>query len=95
MHLPCMKNNARNLGLRTHRRDEPDVDRLVELILNSAEARHRAYIEGDPDPYGLPVPTSRVQAHTRNPRSGRNPHEDLPTGQLPVNTRVPGAEDEA
>lgn len=44
------------LRLRVTRREEPDVDRLVELLLNIAEERHRAYLAGDPDPYGLPVP---------------------------------------
>lgn len=44
------------LRLRVTRREEPDVDRLVELLLNIAEGRHHAYLAGDPDPYGLPVP---------------------------------------
>lgn len=95
VHLPCMKDNARNLGLRAHRRDEPDVERLVELVLNIAEARHQAYIEGEPDPYGLPVPISRVEAHTRSPGAKRHPHEDTPAGPRPQNTRTPGAEDES
>lgn len=45
---------ARNLRLRVTRREEPNVDRLVEWVLNIAEARHRAHLNGDPDPYGLP-----------------------------------------
>jgi len=49
-----MRSDARNLGLRVTRREEPDVDRLVELVLDIAEARHRAHINGEPDPYGLP-----------------------------------------
>ncbi|MFT4231045.1 MAG: hypothetical protein QM602_12225 [Microbacterium sp.] len=32
------------------------MDRLVEWVLNIVEARHRAYLAGDPDPYGLPPP---------------------------------------
>ena len=40
------------------RREEPDVDRLVELVLNMAESRHRAYVNGEPDPYGLSPPAS-------------------------------------
>ena len=89
-----MTERARNLGLRAHRQDEPDVDRLVELVLNIAEARHQAYIEGEPDPYGLPVPSPRVQAHTRSPRAKRHPHEDTPAGQQPQSTTAPSAEDE-
>jgi hypothetical protein len=34
------------------------VDRLVEWVLNIAEARYRAYVNGEPDPYGLPLPES-------------------------------------
>lgn len=34
------------------------MDRLVELLLNIAEERHRAYLAGNPDPYGLPVPVT-------------------------------------
>ncbi|CUW12392.1 putative protein without homology [Propionibacterium freudenreichii subsp. shermanii] len=26
----------------------------MEWVLNIAEARHRAWLNGDPDPYGLP-----------------------------------------
>ena len=51
-----MNGDARNLRLRVTRRDEPDLDRLVELVLNIAEARHRAYLNGEPDPYGLSLP---------------------------------------
>lgn len=56
VHLPGMNGDARNLRLRATRRDEPDVGRLVEWVLNIAEARHRAWLNGDPDPYGLPPP---------------------------------------
>lgn len=56
-HLPGMNGDARDLRLRVTRRDEPDVDRLVEWVLNIAEARHRAWLSGDPDPYGLPPPS--------------------------------------
>jgi len=38
------------------RRDDPDVARLVELILNITEARYQAHVDGDPDPYGLSPP---------------------------------------
>jgi hypothetical protein len=60
-HLLGMNSDARNLRLRVTRREEPDVDRLVEWVLNIAEARHRAHLNGDPDPCdpdpcGLPPP---------------------------------------
>lgn len=51
-----MNGDARTLRLRVTCREEPDVDRLVEWVLNIAEARHRAYLNGEPDPYGLPLP---------------------------------------
>lgn len=57
-HLSGMNGDARNLRLRVTRRVDPDVDRLVEWVLNIAEARHRAYVNGEPDPYGLPLPES-------------------------------------
>lgn len=53
-----MDGHARDLGLRVTRRADPDVDLLVEWVLNIAEARHRAYLAGEPDPYGLPPPES-------------------------------------
>lgn len=59
-HLSGMNGDARDLQLRVTRRVEPDVDRLVEWVLNIAEARHRAYVLGEPDPYGLPLPESVV-----------------------------------
>ncbi|GAA2183623.1 hypothetical protein GCM10009785_27980 [Brooklawnia cerclae] len=51
-----MNGDARNLRLRVTRREQPDVDRLLEWVLNIAEVRHRAYLNGEPDPYGLPRP---------------------------------------
>ncbi len=51
-----MNGHARDLGRRVTRREQPDVDLLVEWVLNIAEARHRAYLNGEPDPYGLPSP---------------------------------------
>ncbi|MBD3750918.1 hypothetical protein [Microbacterium schleiferi] len=38
------------------RREEPDLGKLIEWVLGIAEARHRAWVSGDPDPYGLPPP---------------------------------------
>lgn len=50
-----MNRDAPNLRLRAWRRDSPDRHRLVELVLNIGEARHRAWLDGEPDPYGLPI----------------------------------------
>ena len=55
-HLPGMNSDARNLRLRVTRRDEPDLGKLIEWVLGIAEARHRAWVSGDTDPYGLPLP---------------------------------------
>ena len=51
-----MNRDAPNLRLRVWRRDEPDLHWLVDLMLNVAQARHRACRAGEPDPYGLPIP---------------------------------------
>jgi len=51
-----MGDETRNLRLVTTRRDQPDATKLVEWILDIAEARHRAWVNGQPDPYGLPLP---------------------------------------
>lgn len=51
-----MNSDARNLRLRVTRREEPDLGRLVEWVLGIAEARHRAWANGEPDPYGLALP---------------------------------------
>ena len=62
-HLLGMKTPEKRLRLRVTRRDEPDVDRLVELVLNIAEARYQADVNGEPDPYGLP-PSDQATAHS-------------------------------
>lgn len=51
-----MNSHTRNLRLRVTRRDQPDTRRLVEWVLGIAEARHRAWANGEPDPYGLGLP---------------------------------------
>ena len=53
-----MGSDDRQLRLRATKRDTPALGRLVEWVLNIAEARYRAYAHGDPDPFGLPVPES-------------------------------------
>ena len=45
------------MRLRVTRRDEPDLAKLIEWVLGIAEARHRAWVNGDPDPYGCRRPT--------------------------------------
>lgn len=55
-HLPVMRTEDRHLRLRVTRRDEPDRAKLIEWVLGIAEARHRAWINGEPNPYGLPLP---------------------------------------
>ena len=60
-HLPGMRTEDRRLRLRMTRRDEPDLGKLIEWVLNIAEARHRAWLDGEPDPYGLPVPEDAEQ----------------------------------
>ena len=44
------------------RRDEPDLGKLIEWVLSIAEARHRAWANGEPDPYGLPPPDDLASA---------------------------------
>ena len=62
VHLSFMAGEARNLRLRVTRRDEPDVGKLVEWILGIAEARHQAWVAGEPDPYGLQLPDELAEA---------------------------------
>ena len=56
VHLSGMRGDERILRLRVTRREEPDLGKLIEWVLGIAEARHRAWANGDPDPYGLPPP---------------------------------------
>lgn len=51
VHLPVMAIETRNLRLRVTQRDEPDLDKLIEWVLNIAEARHSCWLSGEPDPY--------------------------------------------
>ena len=51
-----MNRDVTALRLRVWRRDEPDLHWLVDLMLNIAQARCRAWLAGEPDPYGLPAP---------------------------------------
>ncbi len=56
--LSFMAGEARNLRLRVMRRDEPELGKLIDWVLGIADARHRAWVAGEPDPYGLPPPDS-------------------------------------
>ena len=56
-----MKIKDRHLRLRVMRRNEPGLGKLIEWVLNIAEARHSALLDGEPDPCGLPVPESIQQ----------------------------------
>ncbi len=80
-HLPGMNSDARNLRLRVTRRDEPDLARLVEWVLGIAEARHRAWVNGEPDPYGLALPDGIGPESSRSPDgSGKFPGPSAPEG---------------
>lgn len=57
-----MRGDERNLRLRVTRRHEPDLGKLIEWVLGIAEARYRAWVSGDPDPYGLPPPDDLASA---------------------------------
>ena len=62
VHLSVMRSDERNLRLRATLREEPDLGKLIEWVLGIAEARHRAWVNGDPDPYGLPPPDGLASA---------------------------------
>lgn len=63
-----MRTEDRHLRLRVTRQHEPDRRKLIEWVLNIAETRHRAWLNGEPDPYRLPVPESVRQI--ANPEHG-------------------------
>lgn len=62
VHLSGMRGDERYLRLRVTRRDEPDLGKLIQRVLGIAEARHRAWVNGDPDLYGLPPPDALASA---------------------------------
>lgn len=62
VHLSGMRSDERNLRLRVTLRDEPDLGKLIEWVLGIAEARHRAWVSGEVDPYGLPPPDDLASA---------------------------------
>ncbi len=60
VHLSDMGSDNRRL--RVTRRDEPYLGKLMEWVLGIAEARHRAWANGEADPYGLPPPDDLASA---------------------------------
>ncbi len=66
-----MKTPEKRLRLWVTRRDEPDVDRLVELVLNIAEARYQAQVNGKPDPYEPPPSDQATARSTSAEGAGR------------------------
>ena len=83
VHLFVMASETRNLPLRVTRRDEPDLGKLIEWVLNIAEARHRAWVAGEPDPYGLQLPDELAEAPQAFPFVGgaRENREQAPLPQ--------------
>lgn len=57
-----MERSERDLRLRVTRREHPDLGKLIDWVLNIAEARHQAWQRGEPDPYGLPLPNELASA---------------------------------
>ena len=82
-----MADETRNLRLRVTRRDEPDLGKLIEWVLGIADARHRAWVAGEPDPYVLPLPDGLAESPSplRFVRGARENREQasLPQGGLP------------
>ncbi len=62
VHLSGMRSDEKTLRLRVTRRDEPDLSKLIEWVFGIAEARHRAWVNGEADPYGLPPPDDLASA---------------------------------
>lgn len=46
------------------------MSKLVDWVLGIAEARHRAYLNGEPDPFGYPLPTELDPQPERQRRRG-------------------------
>ena len=81
VHLSFMDDEARNRRLRVTRRDDPDLGKLIEWVLGIAEARHRAWVNGEPDPYGLGLPDGiGPEASGRLGGSGKFPGPSAPEG---------------
>jgi len=84
-----MNSDARNLRLRVTQRDEPDLRRLVAWVLGIADARHSAWVNGEPDPYGLGLPDGIGPESSRSPDgSGKFPGPSAPKATAPHGTTV-------
>lgn len=83
MHLSFMAGETRNLRLRVTRRDEPDLGKLIQWVLGIAEVRHRAWVAGEPDPYGLRLPDDLAESPPalRFVRGARENREQAPIPQ--------------
>ncbi len=83
VHLFVMAGEARSLRLRVTRRDEADLGKLIEWVLGIAEARHRAWVAGEPDPYGLQLPNEFAEAPPalRTVRGARENRDQAPLRQ--------------
>ena len=78
-----MAGEAENLRLRVTRRDDPDLGKLIKWVLGIADARHRAWVAGEPDPYGLRLPDELAKAPQalRYVRGARENREQAPLPQ--------------
>ena len=87
VHLSFMASETANLRLRVTRRDAPDLGKLIEWVLGITEARHRAWVAGESDPYGLRLPDDLAEAPSalRFVRGARENREQvsLPQGGPP------------
>ena len=63
------------LRLRTIRRAEPDVGKLVEWVLNITQTRYDAHRAGEPDPYDLPPPEELTAESHDHSADGRDTME--------------------
>lgn len=71
--------NPGRLRLRTTRRAEPDMRKLVEWVLDITQARYDAHLAGEPDPYDLPPPDELVaEPHNRHTSRQRTMKEPEP-----------------
>ena len=67
------KDDPGQLRLRTIRRAEPDMSKLVEWVLNITQARYDAHRAGEPDPYDLPAPDGLGPVSDERGRVGPEP----------------------
>lgn len=80
VHLSFMAGEAENLRLRVTRLDELDRGKLIEWVLGIADARHHAWVAGEPDPYGLTPPDGLPESPSalRTVRRARENRDQAP-----------------